>query len=171
MTTPNCTSDIVQIHTKKGFIGIIDSIDADLVSIAWIAHTTKSGVTYLHQNIYKGNKRTTEQIQRLIMSRMLGRPLTQDEYVDHEDRDGLNNRRKNLRLCTFSQNLQNQKRYSNNTTGYKGVSFHKIMDKYQAYINVNKKRFYLGYFDTPEEAHEAYCKAAIELHGEFARLI
>ena len=170
MACPQYTSQIIEIHTKKGYVGIIDPIDADLVSIAWIARTTKSGVTYLHQNIWKENKRTTEQIQRLIMSRILGRSLTKSEYVDHEDRDGLNNRRENLRLCTFSQNLQNQKRHSNNTSGYKGVSFNKKLGKYAAYICANKKQKHLGYFTTPMEAHQAYCKAAKELHGKFARL-
>jgi hypothetical protein len=42
--------------------------------------------------------------------------------------------------------------------------------RYQARIMADKQRFFLGSFSTPEEAHAAYCKAAVELHGEFARI-
>lgn len=51
-------------------------------------------------------------------------------------------------------------RYANNTSGFRGVSFHKRTGKWQAYISVNRKQFHIGLYDTPEEAHEAYIAAA-----------
>jgi hypothetical protein len=54
-----------------------------------------------------------------------------------------------------------------NRTGFKGVVFHK--KKYVAQISINNHPTYLGSFDTPEEAHTAYLKAARKLAGEFAR--
>ena len=91
------------------------------------------------------------------------------ELVDHADGDGLNNTRGNLRLCTGSQNLANSKKPINNTSGFKGVTFSKEKRKWKAEIQINRKGHHLGYFSTPQEAHEKYKEKAIELFGEFSR--
>lgn len=72
----------------------------------------------------------------------------------------------NLRLSPQGQrdNNQNTARYKNNTSGYTGVSFHKRTGKWIGTIHYNNKRRYLGLFDTPMEAHEAYSQAKAELH-------
>jgi hypothetical protein len=89
-------------------------------------------------------------------------------HVDHEDHDSLNNRRYNLRLATCSQNSCNRGVPENNTSGFKGVNW-SVRDKaWRAHIKINKKNRALGTFLTAEAAHEAYKKAAVELHGEFA---
>ncbi len=90
------------------------------------------------------------------------------DEVDHKDGDGLNNRWDNLRVATRSQNHANSKRASDNTTGFKGVRKQRN-GRYQARIAIKGKRLHLGTFQTPEAAHAAYCKAAKELFGEFAR--
>ena len=92
-----------------------------------------------------------------------------DALVDHIDGNGTNNKFSNLRLATQLENGRNKQIYSNNSSGYKGVSYHKQMRKWRADIRVEQKLIYLGLFTTPELAHMAYCKAAAELHGEFAR--
>ena len=85
--------------------------------------------------------------------------------IDHINGIRNDNRIINLREATHSQNQANKK-YRNNS-GYKGVSKNK--NKWQANIKVGKKTLYLGYFDTKEEAHEAYKQASIKHHGEFAK--
>ncbi len=55
-----------------------------------------------------------------------------------------------------------------NKTGYKGVSYNKSGRKFSARISIHKKVIGLGTYDDAESAHHAYCKAAKELHGEFA---
>jgi len=81
----------------------------------------------------------------------------------------LDNRKVNLRSATRSQQQHNQRRSMSNTTGYKGVSKFRN-GKYRARIRVNWKSYYIGTFDSPEDAWEAYKEAAIRLHGEFANM-
>lgn len=90
--------------------------------------------------------------------------------MDHKNKNRLDNRKENLRICTPSQNQHNKPIYANNKSGYKGVTWHSIGKKWQAQIMINNKYKYLGLFETPKLAYEAYCKVAIELHGEFVSL-
>jgi len=99
---------------------------------------------------------------------MLGRELVATEQVDHIDRDPLNNRRENLRLATAGENMRNLLKHTDNTSGFKGVSFRTDRGKWLAKIAVNRKQIHLGYFDTPEAAATAYDTAALVLHGTFA---
>lgn len=97
------------------------------------------------------------------------------EDLDHRDLDPANNAIANLRETTDFGNTKNRRRPKHNTTGFKGVAYRKRSalagyPPYEAKIMVNKKSYYLGSFSTPEEAYEAYCRAAVRLHGEFVRL-
>lgn len=112
-----------------------------------------------------------------VKNQLLHRIITnakKGETVDHKNGNSLDNTRSNLRICTQAENCRNQKRKITNTSGYKGVSIFKAYAKYNkqfvAEITVNYKRISLGYFGTPEEAALAYNKAALEHHGEFAKL-
>lgn len=87
---------------------------------------------------------------------------------DHADRNELNNRKYNLRLCTRSQNCQNRSKHTNNTSGFIGVSWHKTTNKWAANINVNKKRISLGVFTDKEEAIRARLFAESKYFKEFA---
>ncbi len=87
--------------------------------------------------------------------------------VDHINGNGLDNRRCNLRLATRSQNLANAAIPRHNSSGYKGVSATRN-GKWLARIRKDRVQRNLGIFDTPEEAHAAYCEAAVSLYGEFA---
>lgn len=99
------------------------------------------------------------------MGRVLGRKLERYEYVDHIDCNGLNNTRDNLRIASPMQNNANAKRQKNNTSGYKGVKASR--NKWEARITFKKKTIFLGLFNTPEEAHKAYCEAAEKYFGVF----
>lgn len=90
--------------------------------------------------------------------------------VDHIDHDGLNNRKQNLRLATFTQNCRNQKKSAKATSPYKGVYWHKHCGKWAAQITANKKSHHLGYFEDETTAARAYDKAAQKLHKAFAAL-
>lgn len=87
--------------------------------------------------------------------------------LDHINGIKSDNRIENLRLSTFAQNNSNVPRRTNNKSGYKGVIFHKATKKWMASCSHNKKRNYLGLFDSAEEANCAYVQFAKLLHGEF----
>jgi hypothetical protein len=89
--------------------------------------------------------------------------------IDHANRDGLDNRISNLRLCTMSQNQANRKRNRNNTAGAKGVHKRKNNGRFRAYVTINGRRTNIGTFGTLDEATEARTYAAQQLFGEFAR--
>ncbi len=90
------------------------------------------------------------------------------KYLDHINRNQADDRIENLRESTHSQNTANQGKQPRNKSGYKGVSWNSKMKKWNAKIGINWKRVHLGYFETPQEAHDAYVKAAREHWGEFA---
>lgn len=89
--------------------------------------------------------------------------------VDHKNRNGLDNRRKNLRKCNFSQNSYNSKKRVDNTSGCKGVSL-SISNKWYVRINVNKKCRYIGIFNTKKEAIIARRNAEFVYHKDFLRV-
>lgn len=90
--------------------------------------------------------------------------------IDHINGVRSDNRFCNLREATLSQNQANSKRSRLNKTGFKGVSFHESYGLYSAQVtNPAKGRVqWLGYFKSAEEAHAAYCRAAVAHYGEFA---
>lgn len=93
------------------------------------------------------------------------------EFLDHIDGDRSNNRIENLRNASRTDNNRNVALQKNNRSGFKGVSYMKRDGVWVAQITHNKKNYFLGRYKLPEEAYAAYCTAAKELHGEFARLV
>jgi hypothetical protein len=90
--------------------------------------------------------------------------------LDHINRQRSDNRIANLRLASPQLNNMNSSIQSNNTSGYKGVSWDKRMMEWAAYITLGRKKFHLGYFSNSQSAARAYDKAATERFGEFACL-
>lgn len=88
--------------------------------------------------------------------------------IDHRDGDRLNDKWKNLREATRSQNVANRDTFPH-SSAFKGVSFDKQTGRWRARIRVRGKLIALGRHDTPEQAHAAYVAAARKYFGEFAR--
>lgn len=90
--------------------------------------------------------------------------------VDHRNLDRKDNRWRNLRLATHSQNHANAGLIASNSSGHKGVSKNKRLGKWHACIMVDKRRFHLGFFSDIAAAAAAYERAAVKHFGEFARV-
>ena len=153
-----------EILLTKGKVTIVDDLDFDRFGhLRCFASEAKSRPTYATVSTGTGRKdKKTEYLHRLIMDAPRG------IEVGHINGDSLDNRRCNLRLATRAQNACNTRMRSHSTIGLKGVE--RDGKRYRARITVGGKRLPLGSFDSKEEAYSAYCKAAKELHGEFARL-
>lgn len=108
--------------------------------------------------------------KKIFMHReILGVKTYSKIHVDHINRNTIDNRKENLRECNRSENQSNRSKQSNNKSGYKGVSWAPWAKKWRAQIGFKGTNKKLGYFSTPEAAHDAYCIAAKNLHKEFAR--
>ena len=84
-----------------------------------------------------------------------------DGVVDHEDRNGLNNQKLNLKSVTHGVNLRNGGAYKNSKTGVRGVQ--QSGKSFVSFITINRKSVYLGTFKTVKEASDAYKKALLDL--------
>jgi len=90
------------------------------------------------------------------------------DFVDHIDGNKTNNRIENLRGSTFSQNCMNQKISTRNTSGIKGVMWHKRDKKWFVQLRVNSKCHSFGYYEDKELAELVAIEATNKLHKEFS---
>ncbi len=163
-----------KISMGGGFTALVSNEDFEFLSqFTW--YRDKKGY-FIGRNSEMRDKR----LHRVIAKRM-GLDITLKQ-VDHIDRNLANNRRNNLRAASNGLNRANSKLNSNNKSGFKGVHLRQkgkltpgrkrrsdySGDRWMAQINVDGKKIFLGDFDTPEKAHEAYKAAALKHFGEFA---
>jgi hypothetical protein len=152
----------VPLHGKKaaGRVALVDDEDYDLVMRHrwWVWEIPeKNQGPYAMARIGEGRGAPRGSMHRLIT----GWPLT-----DHENHDGLDNRRGNLRPATHQQNLCNQRPIRRRSSRYKGVQPRD--GRWAAKIKVNGKQLYLGRYDDEMDAALAYDTAARSHFGEFA---
>ena len=101
-------------------------------------------------------------LHRIILNTNVG------DIVDHISGVTLDNRKKNLRLCTTAENIRNSKVHISSTSGYNGVTWYKAGQKWTSNITINKKHIHLGRFENKQDAIDARLKAEIEYFGDFA---
>lgn len=153
---------VVRVPLSQGLYALIDACDwPKIAAHTWCAYRSRR-THYAQRAVYAGGQSTTLKMHRLIA----GVPDGVD--VDHKNGNGLDNRRRNLRAATQTQNNGNRRLHSNNTSGFKGVSWHKRGAKWLASIRINQRAQHLGLFTDPVEAAHAYDSAARLHFGEFS---
>lgn len=151
---------MAEIGLTRGYTTTVDDEDYEWLSQwSWYALPGR-GLVYAARS----EKRRTLLMHRAIA----GTPP--DKKTDHIDRDTLNNRKSNLRICSTQENARNAGLNSNNASGYKGVVWYKPTRRWLATIRHNRRQIHLGYFASREEAAIAYDAAAREYFGSFAYL-
>lgn len=146
------------------YVALVSDEDAGLLTdLTWSLMTPKNA-------LYLYNQKTKQLLHRLILEKTLHRTLEKGEQVDHINRNGLDNRRENLRLANQTEQNANQRTRKDNTSGHRGVSWSEDRQKWESQINHKGKKFFIGRFDKFEDACAAYKAKAITLFGEFLNL-
>ncbi len=161
-------------HKKLNLFAQVDDEDFErLNAFKWCAHKDKN-TFYVLRTVRENGKQYSVLMHRVILG------ITDPKIlVDHEDHNGLNCQKYNLRKCTNSQNCANVT--PRGKSKYLGVSlkiekFKKVNGEISVYVKwcasicLNRKHFHIGLFKTEEDAAKAYDKKAKELHKEFANL-
>lgn len=150
------------VPLSQGLVALVDAADLDRVLAAgpWHASRNRNSI-YAQRKVTTPTGRRTEKMHTF---------LTGYAVTDHINGDGLDNRRANLRPTSPSRNRANAELGAANTSGFKGVSWHRRARKWRATIRVNKRYRHIGVYVNPEDAARAYDAAAREAFGAHAAL-
>lgn len=146
----------VNIPLTKGYTAIVDDADGDLAAFKWSLQ--EDGYA-----IRNKDRRNGRLMHRIILERVISRPLVKGEICDHIDGNKGNNTRSNLRVATHRQNSINKGNRRRAKNPYKGIS---RSSKYRWKVVIGKQQF--GIFSDALEAHRVYCIAALKIYGEWA---
>jgi len=171
---------IIYCSSKKGqeFEVFVDNDVFDILKnskYSVYCHWTKYAGAYyatITEYIKKDNSNTEKPRNKsILLHRMIMNCLDNKKVIDHIDNNALNNRRINMRIVEESNNLTNRKsKNSNNTSGYRNVSWGKNYKKWIVQLQINGKNKVLKYFaeDQLEEAHIYAEKMRGDIYGEYA---
>ena len=147
-------------------IVLIDDEDYEnIVSHSWFVYPSRRNF-YAARQIKLNGKKVKVQMHREI----LGLTFGDGKIVDHINRNGLDNRKSNLRIASHSLNRYNSSMRIDNVSGYRGVFWHKKSKRWRATICIEYNQIYLGQYIDKTAAAEAYDQAAIKFYGDKAVL-
>ena len=142
-----------KLKLSDGGYTLVDDMDYELLSkYSW----RKNSQGYVRQSLANGKF-----LHRLLLK------APSNKLVDHINRNPLDNRRANLRLCTASENNVNMKLRKDNKSGFRGVSWHSSAKKWASEIKYEGVKMFIGTYHDLDEAIGARLTAELEYFGEF----
>lgn len=155
-----------KIPLTLGKEAIVDEADyAWLSQWKWYAHK-KDNTFYVHRKMCVNGKEISVQMHREI----LGLKYGDGKLTDHKNRNGLDNRKKNLRVANYQLNAYNCKMRTDNTSGYRGVSWNMRDQRWITQVRVNGTPKYFGSFTDIIKAAQTYDAIAFKYRGADAIL-
>lgn len=151
-----------KISLTQGKFALVDDEDFERVNqFKWCAY--KCYYTfYAMRGEYKNGRWRSIHMHRFILN------APKNKVTDHKDKNGLNNQKYNIRICSVGQNNCNVKKQKNSLSKYKGVMWRKSRQKWIAVINYKGKAKQVGTSDIEKECAVFYNLAARRIHGKFA---
>ena len=147
--------DVAYIELTKGYVAIIDADDVSRVDMFCFHACPRANTIYAKCS--KGPNGNSTTLHQIINQ------TPQGMVTDHIDRNGLNNRKSNLRSVDHIQNVWNSGASKNSKSKLKGVHYRAKEGKWRAVITREKKQYDLGLFDNPVDAHKAYLEKEKEI--------
>lgn len=148
--------NIIEYPLSNGGVTLIDAEDLPkLQGHKWYQHMGYARARKPHGEIH---------LSHIIM------PCPKGFFIDHINRNKLDNRKSNLRIATRSENNANRSSFKNTSSRYKGVHWNKQSGFWEAAIRKNNKTITLGMYENEIAAASAYNAYARKLWGEYAVL-
>lgn len=162
-----CTGIRVTINQKGEFTYIDEEDFHILQEKEWRWKSPKQ--RYVVRGIRMNGKYNLLYLHREILL-YHGWAIPKGNHVDHKNHNKLDNRKRNLRVVTPSQNQANRRRSNKKSDGYKGVRLNKRTGMWEARIYFDNKYMFLGSYPNAKMAAHFYNEAAKQIHGEYAKL-
>lgn len=144
-----------KIELTRGLFAILDDEDFDSINkFKWYARKGRY-TWYASRKVMEKDKTGKWKHKELIHMHRVINKTPKSLFTDHINGNGLDNTKNNLRSVTNSQNLLNSRIRADNSSGFRGISWHKSRKKWRVYISDNGKHRHIGLFNTLEEAIEA----------------
>lgn len=159
------------VYKDDTIVKFISSNTDDIITVDADTYDKISGYCWYVTNHGYAMTRDSELHKQILLHRLLvlGKDnLKSDRVVDHANRNPLDCRLCNLRICSLAENSKNVSLSRNNTSGVVGVSYSKQFHKWRAWVSVNGKYKSLGYYSNREQAVEARLKGERKYYGAFA---
>lgn len=153
-----------EIPLTQNQFAIVDEDDYERLSRHKWCISYSRDCYYARRSGRVSGKKITLQMHRVVLGLEYGDNL----IIDHINRNGLDNRKSNLRIVSQKTNSYNCKMQRHNTSGYRGVAFCKQTGKYTSYITINGIQKHLGFYKTPIEAALAHDVASLLVYKENA---
>lgn len=160
----------MELKLSKGYKAVVDNNDKKKPWLyKWTAEVKLHldgtvRTVYAYRHIIRDGKRTTQYLHRFLLG--VSDPKVE---VDHQDCDGLNNKRKNLRTACRQQQSRNSSKCKGTSSQYKGVYKRTDCKGWVAQTKISGKKVHIGSFSSEEFAKVAYDNFVVSNYGEFAR--